>query len=257
MDSLRDAFIQKRGYEYSQNQQDCDEFITFLLNELHDEFVATHPDVSNRPESDEAHRSPLHKIFWGKTRSFINDKRGNEVPFLTIHLDILHKSINSVNDALEYFLKKKNISECVSQELLLEETPEVLLLTLKRIKYTKYEIKKIAKRIDIPISLEIVNSLISPEENEKRIGPSSTHQKYQLVSIIYHDGEYATDGHYVSTVYHPGYNCWILHDDTRITAISPNDLYHENKFGHPYMLFYRREDTIKDQNKPKHAFGIW
>ena len=211
--------------------------------------------------------SPISKIFWGESRSVI--KKGsspataNLEPFITLPLDIQDEKITSVKAALEQFVSKADIDgyTCtdtqeeltVSNQRLLEQLPEVLILQLKRFVYSvDGGLQKVVKDITISVDLEINKELISAQGRKKL---SADKCRYKLTSIVYHDGKEATKGHYVSDVYHAGYNCWLHYDDACVRPIPASELQRCNAPRVPYLLFYRRDDTFIDGAFPTSAIG--
>lgn len=73
-----------------------------------------------------------------------------------------------------------------------------------------------------------------------------------MFKVVYHDGADAYKGHYLSDVYHLGLNQWVRCDDATLKVISINKIVSDNQCNSnmkPYMLFYRRQDTISHFNK--------
>jgi len=215
----------------------------------------------------EVYPSPVSKVFWGENRSVVKKSVGsptaNIEPFVTLPLVIQEESIKSVKDALQHFVNKSDVCDytcpetkekvSVSNEGFLDHLPEVLAIQLKRFVYSADGgSQKIVKDVDVPVSLDINRSLMSPEVRKKL---SDNKLKYKLVSIVYHDGKAATEGHYVANVYHPGYNCWINYDDACVKALPACELKRLTTHRVPYLLFYRRDDTFKDAVMPTFAVG--
>lgn len=209
--------------------------------------------------------SPISKIFWGESRSVIKKTNSaataNLEPFITLPLDIQDDKITSVKAALDQFVSKADVAgyTCtdtqeeltVSNQRLLEQLPEVLILQLKRFVYSvDGGLQKIVKDITISIDLEISKELVSAQGRKKL---SAERSRYKLTGIIYHDGKEANKGHYVSDVYHAGYNCWMNYDDACVKAIPASELKRCNAPRVPYLLFYRREDTFVDGAFPTYA----
>lgn len=73
----------------------------------------------------------------------------------------------------------------------------------------------------------------------------TTKQKqYKLFAVVYHDGKEAVKGHYLTDVYHFGYNNWIRYDDTIVKPVTEHHVLHPRAPRIPYLLYYRRCDTI-------------
>ena len=68
-----------------------------------------------------------------------------------------------------------------------------------------------------------------------------------IISILveYHFGDKASDGHYITDVYHPGIVGWVRFDDANVKVVSnPSISKVEDKKLTPYLLYYRRTDLI-------------
>ena len=73
---------------------------------------------------------------------------------------------------------------------------------------------------------------------------SVNQRKYKLLAVIYHDGKEASKGHYVADIYHSGYNCWLHYDDAIVKSIPEAVVLKHAPPRVPYLLFYRRADTL-------------
>lgn len=73
---------------------------------------------------------------------------------------------------------------------------------------------------------------------------TSQQRKYKLLAVVYHDGKEATKGHYVADIYHGGYNCWLRCDDSYIKEVLETAVVRHVPPRVPYLLFYRRADTM-------------
>ena len=67
-----------------------------------------------------------------------------------------------------------------------------------------------------------------------------------------HSGTEAQKGHYITEVFHVGLNKWLRCDDSNVKV---TDLNHVLKGGEanlvPYLLFYRRYDTISREGEQR------
>jgi ubiquitin carboxyl-terminal hydrolase 10 len=74
---------------------------------------------------------------------------------------------------------------------------------------------------------------------------------------VYHDGEDAHKGHYVVDCFHPSGGSmwgpwgWLRHDDTSVKPVSEANMLNPAHPRVPYLLFYRRQDTIVQQQQKK------
>lgn len=80
--------------------------------------------------------------------------------------------------------------------------------------------------------------------------PKTQHPKekqYKLFAVVYHDGKEASKGHYVTDAFHVGYSSWLRYDDASVKPIQEENVLKPQGTKVPYLLFYRRCDTIKSK----------
>jgi ubiquitin carboxyl-terminal hydrolase 10 len=69
------------------------------------------------------------------------------------------------------------------------------------------------------------------------------HERYKLFAVEYHQGERATDGHYITDVFHPGLQGWLRYDDGNVHVVTSSQVMNSSvEKLTPYLLFYRRGD---------------
>ncbi|KAK4323537.1 hypothetical protein Pmani_005770 [Petrolisthes manimaculis] len=207
--------------------------------------------------------SPISAIFWGQLRYVLHQTGGfstaNLQPFTTLPLDIQSTKVESVKDALEHLVSREEIPDytdsktnqdvTVFKQVVLEHLPTVLILQLKRFIYDKDGgLQKVMKKVNFPVDLEITKELMSSQSRSKF---SAMQKKYKLLAVVYHDGNEATKGHYVADIYHGGYNCWLRCDDSYIKEVSETAVVRHVPPRVPYLLFYRRADTMVGPSKNK------
>uniref|UniRef100_A0A2A4K7X5 ubiquitinyl hydrolase 1 n=1 Tax=Heliothis virescens TaxID=7102 RepID=A0A2A4K7X5_HELVI len=267
-------------------QEDAEEFLGCLLNSLNDEMLeliklvepeearaastpAPPPESTAEAEADDewkvmgprnrgaverrwaARRTPVADIFRGRTRLRLHRAAHHDVtdavqPFFTLQLDI--ERANSVKDALE-LLAGKDTLEGVSdawQQLSLEQLPVVLLLHLKCFQLdADGHTAKIVKNIDFPIDLKI-----DPKIMSSKLKYTSKQRVYKLFAVVYHEGVEAVKGHYLTDTFH-GQVGWIRYDDSTVTQVSEAAVLKAKAPRMPYLLMYRRHDTLPPHRAPK------
>ncbi|XP_026463635.1 uncharacterized protein LOC113366269 isoform X2 [Ctenocephalides felis] len=200
-------------------------------------------------------RSPISDIFRGQLRSRVQragDLTTDSVqPFFTLQLDI--EKAASVSQALELLVgrdqlegvtcSKTNQEVEAWQQVSLEELPVVLILHLKWFDYKLDGCTKIVKNVDFPIDLKIDPKLMSTKTKY-----AVKQRQYKLFAVVYHDGKEASKGHYITDVFHVGFNGWIRYDDSVVKAVTENMVLHPRQPRVPYLLYYRRCDTIGPSN---------
>jgi len=204
-------------------------------------------------------KTPIESLALGMTRSCVKAEGGDNSatlqPFYTLQLDIQNDDIRTLTDALisnfaseelDGFLcakTKKEIAAVKSSSL--EELPPTLILHLKRFVYSSSTggVQKLLKPVSFSCDLELPKSILSPECRGGQTGGSRQRQ-YKLFAVVCHSGREATKGHYVSSVFHPGYSCWMRCDDTTVQPMAEQLVLQPSQQDTPYLLFYRRADTM-------------
>ncbi|EZA59052.1 Ubiquitin carboxyl-terminal hydrolase [Ooceraea biroi] len=207
--------------------------------------------------STELERTPLSDIFRGQLRSRISrageQPTENIQPFFTLQLDV-HKA-ESVRSAFELLVGKDQLEgmRCSKtrkqieawKQVTLEELPVVLILHLKWFvyKFDRYSngCSKILKSMEFPVDLKIDGKCLSPN-TMKKLSPRQ--KQYKLFAVTYHDGKETTKGHYVTDAFHVGYGSWIRYDDSSVKCVSESNVLKPVSPRVPYLLYYRRCDTI-------------
>ncbi|XP_014260965.1 ubiquitin carboxyl-terminal hydrolase 10 isoform X3 [Cimex lectularius] len=203
----------------------------------------------------ELERTPLSDIFRGQLRSSVHrpelsSSSDNVQPFFTLQLDI--ESSESVSEALEKLVGRYPVEGATpSQEVKmfqqqsLDQLPCVLILHLKCFHYRQQTPSKIVKALQFPIDLKLDQKLLS-SKNQSAVKA----RQYKLFAVVYHDGKEATKGHYLTDVFYLGGGCpgWIRYDDALVTQIAESQVLHPSPPRVPYLLYYRRADTIGPQS---------
>lgn len=78
---------------------------------------------------------------------------------------------------------------------------------------------------------------------------SGKQKQYKLFAVVYHDGKEASKGHYLTDAYHVGYGGWVRYDDATVKSVQESHVLHPHTARVPYLLFYRRCDTIGNQQQ--------
>lgn len=268
----------KRG-----RQEDAEEFLGYLLEALHDEFLAAMKSsatlIEAKKKTQEADgaaeeesewlevgknnkgvtvqqnagfgKTPISQLFAGNLRSTLNvpTKKPSitREPFQQIQLDISDPEVHSIEDALINLAKPEKLQYSTSaqkevratKQILIEDTPEILVAHLKRFSYTidedgdtkgyqigNEQVRKISKPIAYPSHLEIPRECVTAAV--AALKPPS----YTLCGVIYHHGPSATSGHYtadVKIIGDDGKAEWINIDDVTLVKINSPDALSPNK----------------------------
>lgn len=176
-----------------------------------------------------------------------------------------------MREALEALVSKNQLEGVTSektneeveawQQVTLEELPVILILHLKCFDFKLNGCTKIVKALEFPIDLKIDSSkynggrtwrereclfllfaeLLSSKPNTPK------EKQYKLFAVVYHDGKEATKGHYITDAFHVGYSSWIRYDDASVRTVQEDYVLKPQGTRVPYLLFYRRSDTIRSK----------
>ncbi|XP_055701513.1 uncharacterized protein LOC129800846 isoform X2 [Phlebotomus papatasi] len=270
-------------------QEDAEEFLGFILNGLNDEMLELMKLVdkqSNMSNGEQANgevqteeggddwqviygnrnkgtvtrttdfgRTPISDIFGGQLRSRVQREGDHSTdviqPFFTLQLDI--EKAESVKEALEILVvkdqlegvtcSKTNQEVAAWQQVTLEKLPVVLILHLKWFDFKMDSCTKILKTVEFPIELRIDTKILSSKKCVAK------QRQYKLFAVVYHDGKEASKGHYITDVFNIGYASWIRYDDSIVRSVSEQTVLHPHLPKVPYLLYYRRCDTIGPQSQ--------
>lgn len=195
------------------------------------------------------HKTPISDLFGGQIKSFLTTS-GNKTsasiqPFFTLQLDIQSEKVTTVLEALKEMAVKEPIQgyTCAKTKqeveayshIALQKLPPILILHLKRFVYNKNGgCKKVMKKTDYPVELELTKDLFSSD-----VKKNQRMRLYKLFAVMYHDGEEAVKGHYISDVYNHGSQTWVRCDDRTISVVSEDDVLSHSPPRVPYLLFYQ------------------
>jgi len=208
--------------------------------------------------------TPIQSLALGMCRSCVKSETGDNSatlqPFYTLQLNIQDEHVNTLADALSqnfanekldgYICSKTKKEIEATRILSLEELPPVLILHLKRFVYDGKTggAQKIMKQIDFGVDLEISKSILSAE-----CRASNKQRQYKLFSVVYHNGREATKGHYVTDIFHTGYSSWLHCDDSQVSPTCEQSVLAPGPTSTPYLLFYRRGDTMLGMERKTNA----
>ena len=151
-------------------------------------------------------------------------------PFFTLHLDNEEPSIENM---FEKFFKKKQIEDSGDKYIqsFLEKCPNILIVNAKGFFYDKKNktIVKIKKELIFGEKLILKKEYVSPHLRNKNI-------EYELIGIVVHKGNLATEGHYICYCKDNKDKTWFYLDDNKVIKVS-EDLLHKLR---PYILFYKK-----------------
>ncbi|KAK1427775.1 hypothetical protein QVD17_16470 [Tagetes erecta] len=250
-------------------QEDAQEFLSFIMHQMHDELLKLEGQVSNAngngsslvssvedddwetvgPKNKSAVTrtqdfapSEVRAIFGGQLRSVVK-ARGNKPsatvqPFFLLHLDISHDGVTNIEDALRLFSMPETLDEyrtTSGKAGVVTARKSVNLKTLPKIMVL--HLKRFgygtngSTKLHKPVRFPL-ELLLS---RDLLVSSATEGRKYTLISSITHHGREASKGHYTADACYPNQQ-WFRFDDASVTAISTNKVLHDQA----YILFYKR-----------------
>uniref|UniRef100_A0A8C5MLT8 USP domain-containing protein n=1 Tax=Leptobrachium leishanense TaxID=445787 RepID=A0A8C5MLT8_9ANUR len=239
------------------SQQDCMEYMRFLLSSLHDEERMTflHCQRPSNVQDNKEQKTLIEKMFRGQMETSItcktclNISQNNDV-FTDICLAFPPSSSGgiSITDLLNRSLAPETLegdnryacSICGSLQnaektMRIVEEPEYLTLTLMRFSYgrTLGAIRKLFDPVFIPATL------LLPVETSSSLG-RAVH--YIISSVVVHSGATANSGHYY-TYAPPGRMNWFEFNDSSVTTTSWDSVSNMSRHSQnatSYVLIYEK-----------------
>lgn len=212
--------------------------------------------------------SPITKIFGGKLRSeFRVPGLKNSVtlePYQPLPLDIGAPNVHNITDALRGLTRSEVIhgdfnsprgpGTTATKQVFIETLPPVLILHLKRFQYDNTGgTQKIWKRVGYPLELEIPKEVFPPHKRTIFAAKGGL-PTYRLISVVYHHGKNASDGHYTVDVRRQDGREWIRLDDTIIRRVRSEDVAEGGSEEDPKVLAQVLEQHSRDQNAGRNIF---
>ncbi|KAJ5796628.1 uncharacterized protein N7518_005168 [Penicillium psychrosexuale] len=244
------------------HQQDAQEFLGFLLEEMHEECARAETHIAAKEGGDSpidgwlevghkqkaavtqlsgslAAESPVTRIFGGKLRSEFKVP-GNKTsvtlePYQPLQLDIGSHDVHNILDALKGMTKPESIQGdfnssrgpniTATKQIFIETLPPVLILHLKRFQYDSVTgaTQKIWKKVGYPLDLELPREVF-PAHRRNAMASQGGPPKYRLMGVIYHHGKNASGGHYTVDVRRQEGLEWIRMDDTAIRRVRSEEV---------------------------------
>ncbi|ONK63490.1 uncharacterized protein A4U43_C07F15690 [Asparagus officinalis] len=251
-------------------QEDAQEFLSFVMDRMHDELLKLGGDFSSSneerlplvssTEDDDGWEtvgpknktavtrtqsfipSELSAIFGGQLRSVVK-ARGNKAsatvqPFLLLHLDILPDAVHTIEDALHLFSAPEALEgyrASAGKAGVVSASKSVQIQTLSKILILHLMRFSYGSRGSTKLHKPVHFPLELVLARDLLVSPLSEGRKYELVATITHHGQDPSKGHYTAdTRYSAGR--WLRYDDASVTAVGTNKVLHDQA----YVLFYKQ-----------------
>lgn len=284
-EELVDAIRHGSGTDAFQGEQeDAQEFLTFILDHLHQEFALNKEllhwqfsettealfrseslqeeggwmEVGPKQRVSETRtmaqtETPISFLFAGQFRSTVRRPRIKDSitfePFNCLPLEVHHRHISSIEEALQSLSRPERIEESgITKYVTLSRLPMILIIQLKRFVFNQEHgrIEKVNKHIAYPEKLVLPRSCYTMTSQHAGSNPT-----YRLTAVVYHHGRTAEGGHYTADV-RKSFKMdehWQRINDASIQAVSLEAVLGERRHSDSsaYLLIYQRYKDMKHQ----------
>lgn len=209
----------------------------------------------------------FHKAFYGRLHSEVicdscNASSSNEEPFSSISLDFKKQAkkkrkalpdtktvVPSIMECLQSYTALEPLSSegyncrgcrtlrSASKQLRIRKLPAILCIHIKRFgikQASPFNEEKYEGKIDFPLSLDMAPYTTKSSKDKGEL-------LYDLESVIVHQGEQISNGHYYSFCRQDGR--WFRFDDEIVSATTVEDVLRQDA----YLLFYAARSFGEDR----------
>ncbi|CAH8364398.1 unnamed protein product [Eruca vesicaria subsp. sativa] len=252
-------------------QEDAQEFLSFIMDQMHDELLKLRKDspkltasnssvVSSGNEDDEWETvgpknksavtrtqsfvpSELSDIFGGQLRSVVKAKGNKDSatvqPYLLLHLDIHPEAVCTIEDALHLFSAPEDLegyrASVTGKAGVVSARKSIKIQKLSKIMILHLMRFSYGKQGSTKLHKPVHFPLELNLGRYLLVSPSNGGLKYELVATITHHGRDPSKGHYTADARRKN-NQWLRFDDASVTAIGTKQVLHDQA----YVLFYKQ-----------------
>ncbi|XP_061353053.1 ubiquitin carboxyl-terminal hydrolase 24 isoform X2 [Gastrolobium bilobum] len=251
-------------------QEDAQEFLSFVMDQMHDELLkfegqssslnGSKSSLVSSVEDDEWETvgpknksavtrtqsfvpSKLTGIFGGQLRSLVRAK-GNRAsatvqPYLLLHLDIFPDAVNTIEDALHLFSAPETLEGYRTSHTgntgVVTARKSVQIQTLPKIMILHLMRFSYGDQGSTKLRKPVHFPLVLVLGRDLLVSLSTEGRKYELVATITHHGVEPSKGHYTADAQYPN-GRWLRFNDQSVFAIGENQVLHDQA----YVLFYKQ-----------------
>ncbi|XP_074274188.1 ubiquitin carboxyl-terminal hydrolase 24-like [Silene latifolia] len=258
------------GFSGRTRQEDAQEFLSFMMDRLHDELLKLGGQFSgmggnksslvSSSDDDEWETvgpknksavtrtqsfvpSELSAIFGGELNSVVKAKGNKDSatvqPYLLLHLDIFSESVVRIEDALRLFSAPETLegyrASNTGKAGVVSASKSIKIQTLSKIMILHLMRFSYGSQGSTKLHKPVQFPLELVLGRELLVSPVNEGRKYELVATITHHGRNPSKGHYTADARHAN-GKWLRFDDASVTAIPTNKVLHDQA----YVLFYKQ-----------------
>ncbi|XP_038711944.1 ubiquitin carboxyl-terminal hydrolase 24-like isoform X2 [Tripterygium wilfordii] len=257
-------------FVFSPRQEDAQEFLSFLMDQMHDELLkldgqstgiwGSKSSVVSLAEDDEWETvgpknksavtrtqsfipTELSDIFGGQLRSVVT-ARGNKAsatvqPYLLLHLDIYPEGVRTIEDALHLFSAPETLegyrTSVTEKAGVVSARKSVKIQKLSKVMILHLKRFSYGSQGSTKLHKPVRFPLELMLGRELLVSPSTEGRKYELVATITHHGGEPSKGHYTTDARYPN-GQWLRFDDASVSAVGTGKVLHDQA----YVLFYKQ-----------------
>lgn len=258
------------GFSGRMRQEDAQEFLSFVMDQMHDELLKLDGQFSSTSgkklqlvsssEDDEWETvgpknksavtrtqsfvpSELSAIFGGQLRSVVKAK-GNKAsatvqPYLLLHLDIFPEAVHTIEDALRLFSAPETLegyrAPSTGKAGVVSASKSVKIQTLSKIMILHLMRFSYGSQGSTKLHKPVHFPLEFVLGRELLVSPTNEGRKYELVATITHHGRDPSKGHYTADARYPN-GQWLRFDDASVIGVPTTKVLHDQA----YVLFYKQ-----------------
>ncbi|XP_071553490.1 uncharacterized protein [Temnothorax nylanderi] len=245
--------LQFESYE----QQDSHEFLTFLLDWMHNDLKkeANIPVEMTNAEKEwdkamNSQRSIISDLFFGQLRSTITCSSCKQASttyetFNSLTMSLSQSNRCSLNDCMEKFVTGQKVSgwKCPKCQTPRDATKKfdfvklapIVVIHLNRFAESGGWLEKRNTAVDFPLTGFNLKPYLVMENTIAIMSNNIRNYNYSLYAISNHYGT-MDGGHYTAYCKNATQNKWYKYDDQTVTEVSPSQVKSQNTSA--YLLFY-------------------